>query len=206
MPTPLTLLTSGTLGDVNIGAKLAVAALLPLIAQLDLQLGADFGLGQLKAELLAQLQAALDIQVSITNPAASLVTALNAAVQALAALQAQVAAGLTLPQVALSANFEAIAALQVRLQGIQLMLDLAAGIRLQGLSAIAALEAAFGAGPVLLYGATGQPLAQLLGQISGEDYAAQGIQNLDVCDALFLVSKAPNFRSAAAVLFPMPPA
>lgn len=206
MPTPLTLVTQGTLGDVNIGAKLAVAALLPLIAQLDLQLGAEFGLGQLKAELLAQLQAALDVQLSITNPAASLVTALAAAVQAVAALQAQIAAGITLPQIALSTSFEAIAALQVRLQGIQLMLDLAAGVRIQGLNVIAALEAAFGVGPVALYGATGQPLAALLSQIGGEDYAAVGINNVDVCDALFLVSKSPNFRAAAAVLFPMPPA
>jgi len=206
MPTPLTLLAQGTLGDVNIGARLAVAALLPLIAQIELHIGGAFGLGQLKADIQARLQAALEASIQIQNPSLSLLTAITAAIDAVAGLQAAAAAGVTLPGVSVNASLQAIASLQAQLSGLQLLLDLAAGVRLQGANVVGALNAALNVGPVALYGATGQPLAALLGQISGADYASVGIAPGDSCDALLLISKAPGFNAAAGVLFPVPPA
>jgi hypothetical protein len=206
MPTPYKLLTSGTLGEISLGTSLAVSSLLLLMAQLDLQLGATFGLGQLKADLMVQLQASLELSLSITNPAASLLAAVEGMIQALAALQAQIASGITLPQIALTANVDAIASLQLRIQGLQLLLDLALGLQVQVGEVIAALQAALSVGPVALYGATGQPLGALLNQMMSADYAQVGLQGGDLCDALVLISKAPGFRAGASVLFPMPPA
>lgn len=206
MPTPLKLLTQGTLGEINVGAKVAVLAILPLIAQLDLQLGADFGLGQLKLEIQSRLQAALQAAIQLQLPSASLLTALQGALQAVLAIQAALASGITPPSLSIASTFQVIAELQAKLSGLQLMLDLAAGVRLQGANVVGAINAALSAGPVALYGATGQPLSALLGQIGGEDYAAIGISDADVCDALFIISKAPGFYAGASVLFPMPPA
>jgi len=208
MPTPLTLLAQGTLADVNIGAKAAVLAILPLIAQLDLQLGAEFGLGQLKAEIQARLKAALEGAVQITAPSASLLVALQGALQSVVALQAALNAGgvLTPPGISASGSLQVIADLQARLTGLQLLLDLAAGVRLQGANLVGALNAALSVGPVALYGATGQLLPELLSQINGADYASVGINNTDTCDALLLLSKAPGFNAAAGLLFVVPPA
>jgi len=209
MASELSLLKVGTLGEINIGAQLAATALLPLLGQLDLLLGAQFGLGQLIADLQAQLSAALNFNAQLVLPQLGLEAALSGALAAVALLQAQISAGLSPPTftISLAANLKLIAELQVRLGGIQALLDLSLGIKLQGLNVQAALALALGVGPVALYGATGQPLAALLSQISSRDYQADaGIAPGDVVDALLLVSKAPGFYAAASVLFVMPPA
>ena len=131
------------------------------------------------------------------------------AIAAVATLQAQIAAGLAPPTFSLSiaANLKLIAELQARLGGIQALLDLSLGIKLQGLNIQAALALALGLGPVALYGASGQPLSALLTQISNRDYLTDaGLAPSDTVDALLLVSKAPGFYAAAGVLFLMPPA
>jgi hypothetical protein len=207
MPTPLTLMASGTLGEINVGAQLAVAALLPLIGQLDLLLGAQFGLGQLKAELIAQLDAALNLTITAVNPLDSILVAIAGALAAIAGLQASLSAGIALPSINVSASLEVIASLQVRIGGIQALLDLSLGIRLQGLGVHSALAAALSVGPVACYAATGQQLSTLLGQIGSRDYQGEiGIAPFDTVDAVLLLSKAPGFYAGASVLFVMPPA
>lgn len=208
MPTPLQLQVAGNLGQVNIGAAFAVAALLPVLAQLDAVLGAEFGLGSLKADLVAQYKAALDINISFTDPFGSLQIALAATLAAVAELEAAIAAGVTPPslQIDITAQADLLVALQLKLAGINALLELAAQIRLAGLNAAGQLKAALGVGPVALYAATGQSLSGVLGQIAVQDYSAEGFSPSDTVSVILIVSKAPGFQAGASVLFPMPPA
>jgi hypothetical protein len=193
---------------VNVGAAFAVAALIPVLAQLDAVLGAEFGLGSLKADLVAQYKAALDISISLTDPLGSLLAAFSATASALAELEAAIAAGIAPPslQVDLTAQADLLVALQLKLGGINALLELAASVRLAGINAAGQLQAALGVGPVALYAATNQPLSTLLSQIAAQDYSAEGFSPSDLVSAILILSKAPGFQAGASVLFPMPPA
>lgn len=206
MPSPYALQVSGTLAEINIGAAAAIAGLLPLIAQLEAILGAQFGLGALKLDLVAQLQASLQVGLTVQDPTLRLQASLKAALRAVAEIQAALAAGITLPTINLSAKLSLLAALQVRIGGINLLLQAALAIKLAALNLYGQAQAALTVGPVALYTATNQTLADLLNQVSSHDYTDSGLLPGDVVTMVVLVSKAPGFHAGASFLFPMPPA
>lgn len=207
MPTPLSLQAAGTLGSLNIGAAAAAAAIVPLLAQVDLLLGADFGLGSLKADLAAQYTAALQLSATITDPQLQMLTALNAALQAVAQIQGAIDAGLVLPsfQVNAGAQLQLLAALQVKLGAINLLIEAALGVKSAQLAFLTNLRAALDAGPAALYAATGQDLQALLSQISSHNYGDAGFGAGDQVTGILILSKAPSFHAGASVLFPLPP-
>lgn len=207
MPTPYSLQASGTLGSLNPGAAAALVAIAPLLAQIDALLGAQFGLGGLKADLAAQYEASLSLTVSISNPLASMTAALEAAISLVAQIQAALAAGVIMPAFSVSAvtQLELVAALQIKLGAINALIELALGVRLDGLTFAGQLQAALSAGPAALYAATGQTLAAALSQIGSHDYSDVGLAPGDTVHVVVLVSKAPSFYAGASFLFPMPP-
>lgn len=208
MPTSYALQVAGTLGEINIGARLAVAGLLPLIAQLDAMLGAQFGLGALQADLAAQLQAYLSVSIEVSDPTALLTAALKGLLTAVAQIEAALAAGIVPPsiQISASATLALVAALQAKLGGISALLDLTAGVRLAAVGLVGELTAALSVGPAALYAATNQTLTAALGQISGHDYSDAGFAPGDTVTVVVIVSKAPGFYAGAQILFPLPPA
>lgn len=208
MPTPYTLQAQGTLGAVTPGAALALAAILPLLGQIEVLLGAQFGLGALKADLTAQYKASLDLSIQVSNPAAQMQMALDAALATVATIQAAIQAGIVPPafQVNAGLQLELIAALQIKLGAINALIELALGVRAAGLDFAGQLKAALSAGPVALYAATGQDIDAALAQISSHDYTDAGFGPGDVVTVIVLVSKAPGFHAGASFLFPLPPA
>jgi len=208
MPTPYTLRVSGTLGEINVGARLAILGLIPLLAQIDAFLNAQFGMGALQLDYAVQLQAALNVHVEITDPTALLTGAIKAAAAALVQLEAALAAGLVPPSIAIgaSANLSLIAALQAKIGAINLLLDLALGVKLSALDLLAQVKGALSVGPAALYAGTGQGLSTALSAIAAHDYSDAGLAPGDTVDILVIVSKAPGFYAGASVLFDMPPA
>lgn len=207
MPTPYSLQASGTLGSLNPGAAAALVAITPLLAQIDGLLGAQFGLGSLKADLVAQYQASVSLAVTISDPLASMKAVLEASIAVVSQIQAALAAGIALPTFTVSAvtQLQLIAALQVKIGAINALIELALGVRLAGLNFAGQLQAALSAGPAALYAGTGQTLAASLAQISSHDYSDAGLAPGDTVHVVVLVSKAPSFYAGASFLFPMPP-
>ena len=207
MPSPLSLQAKGTLGTITPGAALALAAIIPLLAQIDGLLGAEFGLGGLKGDLVAQYTAALNASVSLSNPLLQMTLALKAAADLVASIQSALDAGLVPPafQVNVTTQLELLAALQVKLGAINALIELALGIKGDGLALAAQLQAALSVGPAAIYAATGQTLGDVVNQISGYDYSDAELTPGDTVTAILILSKAPGFHAGASFLFPLPP-
>lgn len=133
------------LGSINIG----LAAVVPLIAQVDLLLAGSFGLGPLVADLSLQLNASisfsLSLGLSISNPFADLELQLNAVFGLVAAIQASLSLGLPQVSVELSASISATAsitaALGLQVGGITALISATLAIKLPIVSLLANLSA-----------------------------------------------------------------
>lgn len=167
----VTLVTSATLGELNVGLTAAVGFLNPLGAQIDALLA--LGLGPFEADLALQFNAALAAQASISLQIGNPLAALQAAIGALAALQAALQAALTLPpvQLSLSAELTASAALaatlSARLGGLSILIQAALAIKIPAVKAAASLAASLSAGPVFLHQFTADSLSGTMTEIGG---------------------------------------
>ncbi len=190
-----------TLGEVLPGIVLIIP---PLLAQFDLTLTGQFGLGALLADISAQLNAAISVQVNIlqiSNPFA----AIQAQLQALLMVQASLTAALTLglPSVSasftasLSANLAISTELGLQIGGIQLLIQAGLAIKIPIIDLLASLSV----GPVdiLTIGFTGtDTLAS-----SGAGYAAlasTGIGTLLPTDQVFGVIILTKVPAASVVM------
>ncbi len=186
-----------TLGEVLPGIVLIIP---PLLAQFDLTLTGQFGLGALLADISAQLNAAISVQVNIlqiSNPFA----AIQAQLQALLMVQASLTAALALGLPSVSASFTASLSvnpeLGLQIGGIQLLIQAGLAIKIPIIDLLASLSV----GPVdiLTIGFTGtDTLAS-----SGAGYAAlasTGIGTLLPTDQVFGVIILTKVPAASVVM------
>lgn len=209
------LVTSATLGELNVGISLAVGFLNPLGAQIDALLA--LGIGPLEFDLAAQFNAALAASASVSLQIGNPLFALTAAISALAALQAALAAALTLPplQIGLSAELTAsvalAATLSARLGGLSILIAAALAIKIPAVKLAAALALSLSAGPVFLHQFTGDDLAGTMTEIGGfssgmSDPGNPG-NNLVPSDAVsgfLFTTKDPTAFSAMQAIFSTP--
>ncbi len=143
-----------TLGAINVGLTGAIAAVVPLLAQVDLMLTGSFGLGALLADLSVQLNAALAAQaqilISVTDPIAALKAQLQAILSVQAGISATLALGLPPFAVSVSASAALSASLALKVGGIQALIALVLSLKLPLVSLVGQLNAALSAGPFVL--------------------------------------------------------
>lgn len=189
--------------DANKACAVALALFNPLLAQFDLMLFGQFGLGSLQADLSAQFNAALAVSVnvglSISNPLAGLEASLQALVQLSAGLQAAIALGLPTVSASISAELAASAALSaelgIKLGGIAALLELAIGVKLPAINFLAGLV---NAGPVVLL-SFGYPANELLLNVGAQtagmfSAGLTGISPFDEVAGVMLVTKVPSVK------------
>ena len=167
----VTLVTSTTLGGLNVGLAAALGFINPLSAQIDALIA--LGIGPFEFDLAAQFNAALAAQASISLQISDPLAALNAAIAALASLQASLSAALSLPPLTLglsaelSASAALAATLSAKLGGLAIAVAAALAIKIPAVQAAAVLAASLSAGPVFLHQFTGDTLSGTMTEISG---------------------------------------
>ena len=207
----LTLVTSGTLGEINVGLAAALGFLNPLGAQLDALIG--LALGPLTFDLQVRLNAALALQATLSlqiglNPLVNIQLAL----QAVAQLQAALQAALTLPPITLSLGAELSAAaglagaLSARLGGLEVLIQAALAVKIPAAKLAAQLAAQLSAGPAFLHTFSGDTLATTGGQISSEFAAGlvDGSNTIDPGDSVFgvlITTKSPTVAAGLTAIF-----
>ena len=209
------LVTSATLGELNVGLAVAVGFLNPLGAQIDALLA--LGIGPFEFDLAAQFNAALAAQASISLQISDPLAALNAAIAALASLQASLSAALSLPplQLGLSAELGASAALaatlSAKLGGLTIAVSAALAIKIPAVQAAAALAASLSAGPIFLHQFTGDTLSGTMTEIGGfssgmSDPGNPGnnILSADSVSGFLLTTKDPAAFAAMQAVFATP--
>lgn len=148
------LVGSYTLGGVNVALSGAVVLVVPLLAQVDLMLTGQFGLGALQSDLSAQLNAALSAQASLSLRVSNPLEALRLQLSALVSVQANIAGALSLGlptiSLSLSASFAIAASLALKLGGIRLLIQLALQLKLPLVNLLASIQASLSAGPIVL--------------------------------------------------------
>lgn len=165
------LVTSATLGELNVGLAAAVGFLNPLSAQIDALI--SLGIGPFEFGLAAQFNAAVAAQASISLQIGDPLAALQAAISALAALQAALSAALSLPPITigLSAELGASAALATTLSAqlgeLSIVVSAAIAIKIPAVKLAAELAASLSAGPVFLHQFTGDTLSGTMTEIGG---------------------------------------
>jgi hypothetical protein len=198
--------------DINIASAASLAIFNPLLAQFDLALTGQFGLGALQADISAQFNAALSVQVSvglqISNPLAGLQASLSAIGQLAAGLQAAIALGVPTINAQLSADVAAAAALTavlgIKLGGISALIELAASLKIPAVNFIADLSASLNAGPVVLL-SFGYPSNEPLSSVGAQAQALlstglTGIAPGDGVAGIMLITKAPAAKAGISAL------
>jgi len=200
------------LGAINIAAATSLTLFNPLLAQFDLAISGQFGLGALQTDLNAQFNAALNVQVNIgltvSNPLASLQASLSAIAQLTAGLQAAISLGLPSVNAQVSADVSAAAALTaalgIKLGGIKALIEAALSVKIPAVNFIADLTANLSAGPVVLL-SFGYPSDETLANV-GADPAAlfgaglTGIAPGDGVAGIMLVTKTPAAKVGISAL------
>jgi hypothetical protein len=197
--------------EVTLGAVMPGIVLLlpPLLAQFDLMLTGQFGLGALLADITLQLNAAISVQVDISVQISNPFAALQAQLQAVLMVQASIEASLSLGLPSISASFSASlsanlaisAELGLQIGGIQLLIKAGLAIKIPIIDLLASLSV----GPVdiLTIGFSG---ADTLAS-SGAEYAAlaaTGVGTLLPTDQVFgviILTKVPAASVAMQAVF-----
>lgn len=192
------LVLSGNLGQLNVGASLAAAAIIPLIAEIDIAI--NF-IGGLKADFSAQFNAAVNFQINFSNPLLTLSIAISASAQIIAGLQAALALGIPPLTVSISASIAIAAAAQLKIGLLNLAIDVALGVVGVGVSFLAELQASIGAGPVTLYGWSGIPMSTLQGEIATHNFLADGFTPASSVYGVMLLTAAPSAFVGMQFLF-----
>lgn len=197
-----------TLGAVNVGLTGAIAAVVPLLAQVDLMLTGSFGLGSLLADLAVQLNAALAAQaqilISVTDPIAALKAQLQAILSVQAGISATLALGLPPFAISVSASAALSASLALKVGGIQALIRLVLSIKLPLVSLVGQLNAALSAGPFVLL-SVGFDAPSTLAS-STTEYSALvgsgvgGILPGDQVYGVILLTKAPSAAASLSVI------
>lgn len=204
---------SFTLGQINIGLLAGLGLLNPLIAQFDLFLTGQFGLGpflfDVQVQFNAAISAVLQLGINLSNP----FVAIQALIMAFAQLQAALAAALSfgLPTVALqiSGQIAAVAALTgalaVKLGGIKALLAAGLSVKIPVVQFIAQISAALSAGPAYLLTFSGSSLAVTGAQIGAQFAVGLGpsdpILPTQIVDGVLIVTKDPAvFAALGAIL------
>jgi len=186
-----------TLGEINVGMAAAIGAILPLIAQLDLQIAF---LGSLKLEASAQFNAAINFQISFSDPLLTLAGAIKASIQVIAGLEAALALGIAPPSIQISASIAISAAILIKLGLFNLQIDLALGVIGVAANALAEFQASVSAGPVVGYGWSGIPMSTFLAELASYNFAADGFSPFgDVYGILILTEAAAAFTGMSAL-------
>lgn len=192
-----------------IGSAQAAAVIGPLVAQVQALLAGAFGLGPLKAELVAQFNASINVVVQFGDPLVALRGSIAAIGQILASLRAGLSLGIPPLSIQVSANLSLAAALQAKIGGINLLIDLSLGVRLAGLNLLAQLNAAlnFGiSGGLSIYGWHDTPMATLQGTLGSYSFAGDGFAPGDLVTGTLIIAKAsPAAYSSFSFLVAMPP-
>lgn len=209
MPTPYTFKHVGALpfGGINAGASLAASAMLPLLAQINLLLTGAFGLGPLKADLVAQFKASIGISIGLSDPIAALKAAISASLQVVAQLRAALSIGLPSLSIQVSAALSLAAALQIKIGGINLLINLSLGIRLAGINFLAQLNLALSLGSCNFYAFFDTPMGTVQGTMATYPFAADGIASASHVTGIMIVAQQPALAaySAFSFMFPIPP-
>ena len=203
---------SFTLGQINIGLLAGLGLLNPLIAQLDLFLTGQFGLGPFLADVQVQFNAAistvLQLSLNLTNP----LDAIRSLIMAFAQLQVALSLALSfnLPGVSLqiSGQISAIAALtgalSLKLGGIKALLAAGLAVKIPALQFVAHISAVLAAGPAHLVAFSNSNLATTGAQIAAQFASGLGpsdpISPIDLVDGILIVTKDPAVFNALGVI------
>lgn len=178
-----------TLGEINVGLSVAMAAMLPIPGALNLMLMGQFGLVPLSLDFKAQLNAALSVGLS-WNP----LLTIKGALDMVAALQANL-----IPQ--LSINASAVADISLKLGGIQLMIDLGLKISLPVANFVAGMGANLSMPGIAYVAWEGTPgeITQVTDTLKGHLKATPG----QTVYCIALAATDVQFKSAAGMMFMM---
>jgi hypothetical protein len=201
----------GTLGSVNFGAAAAVAALLPLTAEIDAFIGVT--LGPLQADLTAQFRASADFSIRANLALTSPFLSASLVLQALVSLQGALQASLQLPSIAfggidVSASVALSAALEVKLGLLNAAVKAMLAVKIPAVELAARLGVALSAGPVILVEFGGLGATTLAG--NGANIAtlfgtgltsAGGINPLEFAEGYIFVTKVPGVKAALDLMF-----
>lgn len=183
------------------GAAQAVLALPPLLAQIQVMIAGAFGLGPLKADLVAQFNAAVGITIAFGDPLAALKAAIQASLQVVAALQASLSLSIPPISIQVSASLKLIASLQIKIGGINLLIDLALQVKLPAINLLAQLQAALSLGGLQMYAWSGQNMQVTQAQIAGYGFAGDGFLPINNTYGIMLVTAAPGASASFKTLF-----
>jgi hypothetical protein len=174
---------AGTLFNINVAASGAIAALNPLLAQIDFTLFGSVGIGAIQADLQAQLQAALDAQASFSLSISSPVLDYQTALAGIAALIAQIQLGLSLAlsgqlvplisidaSLSFSASVSFAALLSLQIGSLEAIIQAGLAAKLPAVSFAAQLSAALGAGPLFVLAFDNIPMSSAASSL-GTDLA-----------------------------------
>jgi hypothetical protein len=194
------------LGEVMPGIVLLIP---PLLAQFDLMLTGQFGLGALLADITLQLNASLSVSLQLGLDISNPFAALEAELQALISIQASIAASLSLGiptlsaslSLSLGANIGLAAELGLQIGGIQLLIKAGLAIKIPIIDLLLLLQA----GPVdiLTIGITG-PDTLFSSGLEYQALATTGIGTLLPTDQVFgviLLTKSPAASLAMQSVF-----
>jgi hypothetical protein len=194
-----------SLFEVNIAAAASIGFVDPLLAQLDLMLFGQFGLGSLQADLTLQFNAAISasaqLNLQVSNPFLPLQAVIAAILQLQAAIEFLLASGLPTVSLQLSAQLSAAASLaatlSLKLGGIRLLLEVAIALKLAAVKFFADLQASLSAGPVhiLSFDQTPAPFSLANAGTSIDTLFSTGLSGIlpsDPVYGLVIVTKAPS--------------
>lgn len=203
---------SFTLGQINIGLLAGIGFMNPLLAQIDLFLTGQFGLGPFLADLQAQFNAAISavvqLGINISNPLQAIQALIAAFIQIQASLAAAISFGLPTVSLQIGIQVAAMAALAatlaLKLGGIKALIAGGLAVKIPALQFVAAMSAALSAGPVHLLSFTGDNLALTGAQIGGQFASGLGPSNPinpgENVSGVVLVTKDPAVYAALGVI------
>lgn len=209
----LTHVGSFTLGEINLGIMASLGFLNPMLAQFDIFLHGQFGLGLFLADIQLQYSAAISavtqMQLSLANPLLGLQALLTAYAQIQASLAVAMAFGLPTISAELLAQIAAVASLaaemSLKIGGLKAVLSAGAAVKTPALRFVGEMAARLNAGPVHLLSFTGSSLAATGADIAGQFTAGLGpddpIPPLTSVSGLLLVTQDPAvFAALGAIL------
>lgn len=204
---------SFTLGEVNVGLLAGIGLLNPLLAQFDLFLTGQFGLGpflfDIQAQFNAAISAVLQLSISISNPFVAIQALITAFAQLQAALSAALSFGLPTVSLQISAQIAAMASLAATLTakvgGIKALLAAGLAVKIPALQFVADISAALSAGPVHLLSFSGSTLFTTGGQVAAQFTAGLGpsdpiLSGENVSGVIILTKDPAVFAAMSAIL------
>lgn len=205
-------LGSYTLGGINVGLAVGIGLMNPLLAQFDLMLTGQFGLGPLLADIQVQFNAAisavLQLSLGISDPLAAIKALILVAAQLQAALSVALSFGLPTVSLQIGAQIAAVAALtgtlSLKLGGIKALIALGLGVKIPMVKFVGQISGALSAGPAHLLAFTGSTLAAAGSQISAQFSVGLGPDDpllpTDLVDGIIIVTKDPAVFQALGLL------